>query len=147
MRRLAGILVVAALVHAGLLAQGPPPSVPDPATVGPEAATQAYLDTLTPEKKARSDAYFEGDYWLQLWDLLWSAAVLILLLHTGWSSRLRDMAMRVARRGLLAPAVYWFAFLVITSVWDFPLTAYTDFFREHQYGLSTQTFGAWLSID
>lgn len=33
---------------------------PDPAVVGVEAAMQAYLDTVPPEKRARSDAYFEG---------------------------------------------------------------------------------------
>ena len=32
----------------------------------PDAATRAYLDRLSPEEKARSDAYFEGRYWLTL---------------------------------------------------------------------------------
>jgi hypothetical protein len=27
-------------------------------------ATQTYLDTVPPEKRARSDAYFEGGYWV-----------------------------------------------------------------------------------
>ena len=35
-----------------------------------EAATRAYLDTLQGAARAKSDAYFEGGYWL----LLWSAA-------------------------------------------------------------------------
>ena len=32
-----------------------------------DAATTAYLATMTPAARARSDAYFEGGYWLMLW--------------------------------------------------------------------------------
>ena len=39
---------------------------PDPSVIGVEAATQAYLDTVPDEQRARSDAYFEGGYWLIL---------------------------------------------------------------------------------
>ena len=44
-----------------------------------KAATDAWLATVTGTARARSDAYFEGGYWLILWDFLWSAAVLLLL--------------------------------------------------------------------
>lgn len=33
----------------------------------PEAATRAYLATVNGAARARSDAYFEGGYWLILW--------------------------------------------------------------------------------
>ena len=33
----------------------------------PEAATRAYLSTLQGAARAKSDAYFEGGYWLLLW--------------------------------------------------------------------------------
>ena len=36
----------------------------------PEAATRAYLATLSGAARARSDAYFEGGYWLPLWGAL-----------------------------------------------------------------------------
>jgi STE24 endopeptidase len=147
MRRLAVVLLLLGLVRVGLVAQGSLPWPPDPAVIGPEAATQAYLATLPPDKKARSDAYFEGGYWLDLWDTLWSAGVFILLMYAGWSARLRDWAARIVRRRFLVPVLYWIAFLAITYVLSFPLSAYTGFFREHQYGLSTQTFGAWLFDD
>jgi STE24 endopeptidase len=147
MRSLAVVLLLLGLVRVGLVAQGPLPSPPDPAVIGPEAATQAYLATLPPDKKARSDAYFEGGYWLDLWDTLWSSGVFILLMHAGWSARLRDWAARIVRRRFFVPVLYWIAFLAITYVLSFPLSAYTGFFREHQYGLSTQTFGAWLFDD
>ncbi|HYE26739.1 MAG TPA: hypothetical protein VEA61_00670 [Allosphingosinicella sp.] len=45
-----------------------------PASFDPEAATRAYLDTLQGAARARSDAYFEGGYWLLLWSALISVA-------------------------------------------------------------------------
>ncbi|TMJ14382.1 MAG: M48 family peptidase, partial [Alphaproteobacteria bacterium] len=36
----------------------------------PEAATRAYLGTLNGAARAKSDAYFEGGYWLLLWGTL-----------------------------------------------------------------------------
>ena len=108
------------------------------------AATQSYLATVPPEKRARSDAYFEGGYWLILWDALASAGIYLLLLGLGWSARMRDAAERLTRFRLLQTALYWLQFLVVTSVMLFPLTVYSGFFREHHYGLSTQAFGSWL---
>ena len=72
--------------------------IPAAAQAGPgfdaKAATDAYLATYQPEKKARSDAYFEGGYWLILWDFLYASAISILLLATGLSARMRDAAER-----------------------------------------------------
>ncbi|QKG54546.1 M48 family metalloprotease [Hymenobacter sp. BRD67] len=57
-----------------------------------EAATQHYLDTLTPAQKARSDAYFEGGYWLQLWSVVYALGVAGVFLGLGLSRRLRELA-------------------------------------------------------
>ena len=108
------------------------------------AATEQYLATIPPEARARSDAYFEGGYWIQLWGFLLTAGLLFLLLHTGWSSRLRDLAGRATIRRPLQVAIYWTLFFSATTLAAFPFTVYTGFVREHQYGLSTQTFGPWL---
>src|SRR5213592_3381382 len=120
----------------------PTPSIApgtDPAT-----ATRAWLATVPADKRARSDAYFEGGYWLILWNFLASAAVYLLLLGTGWSARMRDLAERVTGSRPLQTLLYWVQFLVVTAVLLFPLTVYEGFVREHQYGLATQTFGPWL---
>ena len=115
-----------------------------PAGFDPVAATEAYLAKLSSEQRARSDAYFEGGYWLQLWGFLYGAAVAILLLATRLSARMRDLAARITRVSVLQTALYWVQYLVAVTVLSFPLTVYQGFIREHKYGLATQTFAPWL---
>jgi len=114
------------------------------ATFDPEVATRAYLDTLSPEKRARSDAYFEGGYWLQLWGFLYGLGVAWLLLGTGLSARMRDLAERISRRRPLQTGLYAIGYILLTTVLSFPLTVYQGYFREHRYDLATQGFGGWM---
>jgi STE24 endopeptidase len=109
-----------------------------------QAATEAYLAQIPPAATARSDAYFEGGYWLILWDFLYAIAISIVLLTFRWSAGMRDRAERLTRFKPLQTLLYWLQYLVITSVLGFPLAVYEGFFREHQYGLATQTFGPWM---
>ena len=111
----------------------------------PAAATADYLARVPAADRARSDAYFEGGYWLQLWSYLAGLAVSFFLLHARWSARMRDLGERITRFRPLQTFLYWLEYLVVTTVLLFPLTVYKDFFREHRYGLATQTFGPWLA--
>jgi STE24 endopeptidase len=110
----------------------------------PAAATRAYLATVPAEVRARSDAYTEGGYWIQLWGLLLSSAILILLLRTGWSRRWRDWAERRTRRPFVRTFIYYGLFTLVVAALSFPFTVYTGFVREHAYGLATQGFGGWM---
>ncbi len=108
------------------------------------AATNAYLAQIPADKTARSDAYFEGGYWLILWDFLYGAVVALVLLNLRWSARMRDLAERVTRFKPVHTIVYWVQYLLLTTILVFPLTVYEDYFREHKYGLATQSFGPWM---
>ena len=108
------------------------------------AATNAYLAQIPADKTARSDAYFEGGYWMILWDFLYGVAVALLLLNLRWSARVRDLAERVTRFKPVHTFVYWMQYLVLTTILVFPLTVYEEYFREHKYGLATQTLGPWM---
>src|SRR2546430_987732 len=68
-----------------------PVPAPDP-SLDPAAATRAWLDTDPPNERAKSDAYFEGGYWLLLWNFLLAVAISIFLLQSRISARLRDFA-------------------------------------------------------
>jgi Zn-dependent protease with chaperone function len=134
-----GTVSPSATAPAGAVAPAPTP------TFDPHAATRAWLAKVPAADKERSDAYFEGGYWLQLVDLLYTLAVAWLLLGTGISRRLRELAQRTTRFRPLQTGIYALGYLLLTFILGFPLTAYAGFVREHKYGLSNQTFSAWLS--
>ncbi|MDQ2712734.1 MAG: M48 family metallopeptidase [Acidobacteriota bacterium] len=121
-----------------------PPAAVASAHFDARAATDAWLATVPAANRVKSNAYFEGGYWLTLWDFVYLSAVLILLLETGISSRMRTLAERVFKNGWLQRFLYWIQFSFATAALLFPLTVYEGFFREHQYGLSNQSFGGWL---
>ena len=107
-------------------------------------ATNAYLAQIPADKTARSDAYFEGGYWMILWDFLYGVVVALLLLNLRWSARMRDFSERVTRFKPVHTFVYWVEYTLLTTILLFPLTVYEEYFREHKYGLATQTFGPWM---
>jgi STE24 endopeptidase len=109
-----------------------------------DAATDAYLAQIPASARSRSDAYFEGGYWLILWDFLYGAALYLFLLHSGWSAAMRNFAERVTRFKPLQTFIYWTEFLIVTTILGAPLGMYEGYFRERQYGLATQTLGPWL---
>lgn len=119
-----------------------------PAERGPafdtRAAVDAYLAKMRPAERARADAYFEGGYWLLLWDFLSTVIVMWFLLRFRWSARMRNLAERLTRFRPLQTALYWTQFIVVVSVLTFPLGVYEGYFREHKYGLLNQTFGPWM---
>jgi STE24 endopeptidase len=108
------------------------------------AAVETYLAKMPPAERARSNAYFEGGYWLQLWDFLSTVLVMWLLLRFRLSTRMRDFAERITRFRPLQTAIYWVQFIILVTVVTFPLTIYEGYIREHKYGLSNQAFGQWM---
>lgn len=137
-----GKLLQAAGLAAAILAM--PDAAAATAGFDVEAATRAYLDTLQGPARAKSDAYFEGGYWL----ILWGAAVAILIdwlmLRLKLSASFRDIGERVSKRTWL---ITWITALLYTLAgWiiALPWTIYTRFWREKQYDLLSQNFAAWF---
>lgn len=122
----------------------PDSGVASDARFDPDAATRAYISRIPPEARARSDAYFEGGYWLLLWGLVYGLGVSWLLLGTRLSVRMRALAERVTRHRWLQTGIYAVQYIVLTAILTFPLTLYQGFFRELEYGLSNQSFAQWM---
>jgi STE24 endopeptidase len=149
LRAVVAVLLLACTSFASAQESSPAPSpapVVAPYAAGADAATatRAWLDTVPADKKAKSDAYFEGGYWLLLWNALLGIAVSLALLHTRVSARLRDFAERTIRMRWLQVGLYAIPYMLIVGIVTFPLNLYEHFIREHAYGLATQNFGAWF---
>ena len=154
MKHVLAILLVVVMMFGASLAQAAPAADTTPAasaatTPGStphfdvQAATDAYMAQLSPQARANSDAYFEGGYWLILWDLLVALVVAWLLLGTRLSARMRDFAERITRFRWLQTAIYAVQYILLTTLLALPWNVYEGFVREHQYGLSTQNLAQW----
>jgi STE24 endopeptidase len=122
----------------------PSPPAPSAQPFDVRPAVNAYLAKMPPAQRARSDAYFEGGYWLILGDFLATVAAMWVLLHFRWSGRMRNLAERITRVRALETVLYWIQFVIVAFVLTFPMTMYEGYFREHKYGLLNQTFGPWM---
>jgi STE24 endopeptidase len=102
------------------------------------------MDRLPAAVVERSNAYFEGGYWLQLWNFLLGLGISLAILGGQRSAFARDWAQRVGRKAFVRDALYGAFFAVAGWLLSLPLTIYQGYFREHAYGMATQTFGPWF---
>ncbi|MGH9362937.1 MAG: M48 family metallopeptidase, partial [Thermoanaerobaculia bacterium] len=91
-----------------------------------------------------SDAYFEGGYCIKIMIFMIVHGMACLLLGNGLSARMRDLGEWITRFRPLRVWIYAVLYILVTSAILFPWSAYTDFFREHQYGMATHDFASWL---
>ena len=132
------ILVIPAVV-AQTTEAPPAPSVS--ADTSQQASSSQPVPVPVPSEKAMR-YYHSGNV---LWgiDTLWGLLVPAVLLFSGFSARLRDAARKVGRNWFFTIAIYGILFTLVTFLLDLPLTYYTDFVRQHAYGLSDQAAGKW----
>ncbi|MGH8205072.1 MAG: hypothetical protein ACREST_10720, partial [Steroidobacteraceae bacterium] len=122
--------------------------VPPEAEWGPTfdagRATDAYIATVPAADRENSDAYYEGGYWIELWSTLIVVAICALMLRLRFAARLRDWS-AARRHGPFARAlVVALGFLIALALLTLPWALYTDYFREHRYGMSNYTLGGFL---
>lgn len=134
MHRGAGLMLFAATMPVVATAQG----------FDVEQATRAYLNLLQGPARVKSDAYFEGGYWLILWSMVVGVLVYWAILASGLSAKMRDWAAARTRRPTFAVMLYALGFALISTLLTLPWTIYADFVRESQYDLMSQSFGLWL---
>lgn len=115
------------------------------ASTDPAAETRRIVDRTTSDERAKSDAYFEGKYWMLLWELLYGLVVAWLLLSRRVSAWMRDRAERITTRMFLQTAIYVAMYAPLVAVLTLPWTFYEGFVREHQYGLSNLDAAGWFA--
>ena len=131
--------MLAAAFAVPALAESPVPVAPFDVT----EATRAYLNTLQGAARAKSNAYFEGGYWLILWGALVSILIDGAILRFGLSARFRDMGERVFKGKAGVTWITALLYTLVSFVITLPWPIYTGFVREKQYGLMNQTFADW----
>ena len=105
------------------------------------AATQRrFVVHVTPEmirhSRLQNVLYFVG--------FVYAVAALYLVLQTGTSARLRDIAVRAVKRRFVVAMLYCvLASLVLTAI-EFPLFFYQGFVVPHQFDLTDQSFASWF---
>ena len=111
--------------------------------MSPQAATQAYIDTLGPEALELSRAYTAGNHWLILAGLLVSALITWLIVKSGV---LDWVFSRVSEKWPnLRVYTVAFAFSICSSLLILPYSIYEDWWRESEYGRTSQPLSDFLS--
>jgi len=113
--------------------------------IDPVAATAAYLSALTPGQHLKAQQYTQGGHWLLLWSCLVTLAVSWIVLRSGVLVKVRAGIERAGPK----PWLVVLAVVVVDAVFEYvlslPWAAYSGWWRETQYGLTSQAFSGWLT--
>ena len=132
---LAAVLVLSLCATIEAQTSGTPPATP--------RTDSQTARVAVPEPTPEALSYYRSGNVLWVVNNVWGLLLPSLILYFGVSARMRDWATRRGRKWIIAIALYFIAFTVITFLADLPLSYYQGFVREHAYGLSNQTFGKW----
>jgi STE24 endopeptidase len=110
----------------------------------PDQATREWLNTMDPAAVRRSNSYFEGGYWIQFVGPIIGFVIAFLFLQLGFARKLREGLEKSVKIYFFVTLIFVLVYSLIGSVVSFPWDYWTGFVREHDYHLSTQTFGQWL---
>lgn len=110
----------------------------------PAAATAQWLATLSPQETARAIAYTHGSHWLILWSFLVSALVAWIIVRTGLLVAIRSRTELRRRRPVLASFIVAAVYSAMSWALTLPWSIYQGWWREKQYGLTSQALGGWL---
>ncbi|WP_298095660.1 M48 family metallopeptidase [Brevundimonas sp.] len=114
-------------------------------SIDPAAETARWLATLSPEDLERAVAYTRGGHWLLLWGAIVAIVVSWLIIRTGLLSGIRDRLERRRRRPKLVSLVVGVVYLLVSFVLTLPWAIYESWWRETQYGLTSQPLAGWLT--
>jgi STE24 endopeptidase len=103
---------------------------------------QSTVEVPVPTQKALDYHYGNIGWWLVI--SFWNVLIAFLFLQTKASAKIRDILQKATNRWYLIVPIYFALYLIVNFLLYLPLIYYIDFVREHDYGLSNQTFYSWL---
>lgn len=101
----------------------------------PEAAAKAYVDSMGADALDMAAAYTMGSHWLVLGGLVVSAIVTFLIMRWGGLARLED---KLGNRFVVIICVVTLIYMLLASLLTLPWTLYAEWWRETQYGRTSQ---------
>ena len=105
--------------------------------------TRAWIDTLSAEELALARDYTTGNHWLILVGLLVSAIATWFIVRSGVLDKL---AAKLGKRGFaLRTFLIAAVFIVIDTLIVLPYSIYSGWWRETQYGRTSQPLGDYLA--
>lgn len=99
---------------------------------------------VVPEPSALAMSYYYSGNALWIIGYVLAFAIPLVVLFTGFSKKLSDFSFKVGKKRVGAIAVYIVLYTLLSSLVTFPLSIYSGYFREHTYGLSSQTLSKWF---
>lgn len=94
---------------------------------------------------AENRAYQQTRVALAFLEPLYALLVGVVVLFSGLAARIRDIAHAMGRRRYVRVLVFLAIYTVLGFVLAYPFEWYRGFALEHQYGLSNQSLGEWLT--
>jgi STE24 endopeptidase len=138
-------LLLAPPVDPPVAAPTPPAASPSPVAAATVPAAPETGPVAVPEPTEKAMRYYRTGNVVWALDTLLGLAVPALFLFTGASAWMRNAARRVGRNWFFTIVVYFVLFSLASTVLTLAWAYYTEFVRQHAYGLSNQTAGKWVS--
>jgi len=108
----------------------------------PKQATDAYINSLGDSALAQAAAYTTGNHWLMLGGLIVSVIAAWLLIRSGVLVRVSNS---LAQRSFFTRCFcICAAFIVLSSIVELPWSLYANWWRETQYGRTSQPLSDYL---
>lgn len=108
----------------------------------PDAATARYIDSLGPAALQKAHDYTVGHEWMLLWTLVVSAIVTWLIVRSGMLGRIEARIGQHRRN--LRTFVVGMAYILVSTLLTLPWSLYSGYFREREYGRTSQPLGDFL---
>jgi STE24 endopeptidase len=99
---------------------------------------------LVPEATEQAMRYYNTGNILWIVQQAWAFIIPLLFLITGFTGKLQTFSKKWGRKWFFTILIYLVFFIALTQLLSLPLDYYSDFLRQHSYGLSSQTLGRWF---
>ena len=111
----------------------------------PEAATQAFLQRISPETRARGDAMGATRYIILPARVAVLTGSIALILFSGAAVAMRRLAQRVSSKSPIQDAMFAAQLFVALFLLNLPIETYAGYVRWRHAGFSDATYLQWLS--